>query len=351
MLIPMLQRTALPVLTALLCASATTFLGCGRTSHANPSASARIEVAPHHATSGRQAAPAGNDENAALSAKAAAPAPPTAGAKAAASPKPLSTDAYAWHADGSIEALEASSNVRRRFEPPRGFQRVPASPASFGGWLRQLPLAAEGTPVLAYSGEVLLPADHPHLAAVTTLDTGARDLQQCADAVMRLHAEWLWTQQRASEASYGSGAGPIPWKRYLAGGFTKLKGNSFVWGNRGPRKNTHATYRKYLDMVFSWSNTVALARQGKPVERAGLRPGDFFVLPGSPGHTVLILDVAAREDGRRVALLGQSFMPAQSFQVLRPSRRQSWFELDDEEGVKTPFWPRFPWSSLRRLDG
>ena len=49
------------------------------------------------------------------------------------------------------------------------------------------------------------------------------------------------------------------------------------WGQRSARANNHATYRKYMDVVFAWSNTVALARQGKEVSREQLRPGDFFV--------------------------------------------------------------------------
>ena len=64
------------------------------------------------------------------------------------------------------------------------------------------------------------------------------------------------------------------------------------------------------------------------------------------GGRIIILG----DSGEKVALLGQSFMPAQSFQVLRPSRDRTWFSLADEDGVQTPFWRRFPWSSLRRLD-
>ena len=108
--------------------------------------------------------------------------------------------------------------------------------------------------------------------------------------------------------------------------------------------------RRYLDVVFSWSNTGALERQGSPVSPEALRPGDFFVLPGNPGHTVLVLDLATDAAGRRVVLVGQSFMPAQRFQVLRPARDNAWFTLDDE-GLKTPFWRTFPWSALRRLEG
>lgn len=114
----------------------------------------------------------------------------------------------------------------------------------------------------------------------------------------------------------------------------------------------HASFRSFLDNVFMWANTGSLAAQGKKVGVEALRPGDFVVLPGSPGHAVLVLDLARADDGRRAALLGQGFMPAQSFHVLRPDRGGVWFAIDPgSPGLKTPFWPTFPWDALRRLDG
>jgi hypothetical protein len=114
----------------------------------------------------------------------------------------------------------------------------------------------------------------------------------------------------------------------------------------------HMSYREWLDAVFDLANTGALARQSRFVADARkMRPGDFFVQPGGPGHAVIILDLARSKDGRTRALLGQGFMPAQSFHVLRPDPTSAWFAIDlDAAGVKTPFWPEFTWSDLRRLD-
>lgn len=283
------------------------------------------------------------------------PAPATTAAPeptvAAATPKrPLDVASYPWHGDESIEPLPAVDHLDQRFAPPQGYRRVDVAPGSFGAWLRTLPLAAVGTPVLAHDGETILPADHRHLAAVTTLDTGKRDLQQCADAVMRLSAEWRWSRSEARGVSFDSGFGPIAWTRFLGGEAPHYDGKRVTW-RRSKRvfRDDHRSFRRYLDVVFTWANTGSLAGQGARPEPNELRPGDFFVLPGAPGHTVLVLDLATDREGRRVALVGQSFMPAQRFQVLRPSRDRTWFTVG-EEGVDTPFWRRFPWSSLRRLD-
>jgi len=71
---------------------------------------------------------------------------------------------------------------------------------------------------------------------------------------------------------------------------------------------------------------------------------------GNPGHTVLVLDMASNSAGERVLLLGQSYMPAQSFQVLRPNAQSVWFAVKPNDGLLTPFWPKFSWDMLRRLD-
>jgi hypothetical protein len=265
-------------------------------------------------------------------------------------PVPLDTRPYPWHHDTSITPLAEVDNLEQRFAPPPGHERVALAEGSFGAWLRRLPLAKAGTPVLAFDGRTILPPDHRHLAAVVTLDVGTADVQQCADAIMRLHAEWLWNAGRAEEASYASGGGPIAWGRFKAGERPVADGVRMRWTTGRKLPPTHESYRRYLDAVFSWANTVSLAQSSAQPGPDDIRPGDFFILPGAPGHSVLVLDIAVDAAGRRVALLGQSFMPAQSFQVLRPSSESAWFELDPAADVATPFWVPFPWSSLRRID-
>ncbi len=254
---------------------------------------------------------------------------------------------YSWLArDSHHEALSA------RLAPPVGFARIALAPESFGAFLRELPLEPEGARVLAFDGAVIRQADDPGVAAVVALDVGRADLQQCADSIVRLHAEWRWSQGARDHAYVAAAGLSMPLSRFVAGERVVANGKALEWRVKDHRRPLdHALFRGYLDAVFAWANTGSLARDARAVEPTSLRPGDFFVLPGAPGHAVLVLDVARRADGRRVALLGQGFMPAQSFQVLRPSRDTAWFALDPAStGVKTPFWREFPWGSLRRLD-
>ena len=263
----------------------------------------------------------------------------------------LKRDAYPWLAELSLGYPAPVDCLEARFVPPPGFERVSLPKGSFGAWLRGLPLAAPGTPVRTYAGTVRYAADDPRVAAVVAIDVGQADLQQCADAVVRLHAEWCWSRGR-KDISYRAAAGmSLPFERYLGGESDVLEGQSLrrKAGRRRPAQ--HRSLRRYLDMVFAWANTQSIARQATPVALDQLRPGDFFILPGNPGHAVIVADLARAAGRGRAALLLRSYIPAQSIYVLRPDSASVWFWLDPTRAVKTPFWEPFPWGSLRRLDG
>jgi hypothetical protein len=265
-------------------------------------------------------------------------------------PPPVDEKKYAWLHESGLEFPKSTQRLRERFPPPDGFTRRALPEGSFGAWLRDLPLAAPDTPVLTYDKKILHPASDPRIASVIAIDIGKGDLQQCADAVMRFHAEWKWSRGER-DMSYRAAAGSmLPFERWARGERIVPSGNGFTWspaaGHAG--STAHASFRKYLDAVFAWANTVSLERQAKPVVEADVRAGDFFILPGNPGHSVLVLEVVERGK-ERLALLGQSYMPAQSPQVLALEKK-AWFSLDPTKDVTTPFWRPFPWSSLRRLD-
>jgi len=262
------------------------------------------------------------------------------------------TEGYPWF-DGTNATFPPPENtLEERFPTEPGFSRVKLEPQSFGAFLRSLPLAAPKTPVLSYRGDVIRAGDHPNVAAVVAIDIGHRDLQQCADAVIRLHAEWRYARGHRDHVYRAASGTKLSFARYAAGDRLRVEGNnlSFVPGARAAEP-THALLRTWLDDVFGWANTGALARDGERVKIKDLRPGDFFVLTGVPfGHAVLVLDMAVDARGRRALLLAQSFVPAQNVQVLRPDPSSAWFVLDDAAGsLETPFWEPFPFDSLRRL--
>jgi hypothetical protein len=242
-----------------------------------------------------------------------------------------------------MRSLEAT------FAPPAGYTRVAVEPGSFGAWLRGLPLRPAGSPVRDFRGGEVLAGDDSRLAAVAELDIGTANLQQCADSIIRLHAEWLWVHGQKDRIAYRFTSGDLAaWPRYAAGERAKISGSKVKWARSAAADSSRASFRSYLDLVFTYAGTLSLQELKQRPSREDARPGDFFVLGGSPGHAVLVLDMAVNPAGERVALLGQGFIPAQDFQVLSPGQDGPWFSLE-ADAVATPFWKPFPWAALRRL--
>lgn len=253
---------------------------------------------------------------------------------------------YAWQP--AEVTSSGNATLMTRFGPPASFDRLPLAPQSFGAWLRGLPLKPDGALVHLYTG-----AEKPRQdvqAAVLAIDTGARDLQQCADAVMRLRAEWLFATGRAQDIAFDlMGGGRVPFARWAKGERPAPSGKS--WTRKAPRDLSYANLRRYLDFIFAYAGTLSLEKELVEVSDAqAVMPGDVFIKGGAPGHAVLVADVAAHATtGARRFLLIQSYMPAQEMHVLRnPANPDGspWYGVPYGPLV-TPEWT-FPPGALRR---
>jgi hypothetical protein len=242
----------------------------------------------------------------------------------------------------------ADQPLSARFPPPSGWARVPLPPDGFGDWLRGLPLKPGSPPVHLFSGA--LKANQSVHLAVVDIDTGPTDLQQCADAVIRLRAEYLFAAGRADSLAFHFTSGDLARFADWARGERPVVGpRSVRWVRSAPADSSHASLRRWLDTVFRYAGTRSLARELLPVSVTDVQPGDVFVEGGSPGHAVLVLDVVIGGDGRRLFLLGQSYMPAQEIHVLKnPATGQPWFRAQPGERLATPEWV-FPPDALRRF--
>lgn len=253
---------------------------------------------------------------------------------------------YPWLAVGL-----APESLAARFAPPPGYARVAAAPGGFAGWLRHLPLAPAGAPVRLYDGR-LKPRQDVH-AAVVEIDVGHRDLQQCADAVMRLRAEYLFQAGRAGEIGFDFTSGArATFSRWAEGWRPRVAGAHVDWRRSAAPDASHAALRRYLDTVFAYAGSSSLARELTPVPAlAEIAIGDVFIHGGFPGHAVLVVDLAAAPDGRPLMLLAQSYMPAQAIHVLRNLGEPAldpWYAVGAGPALETPEW-RFDWSELRRF--
>jgi hypothetical protein len=143
----------------------------------------------------------------------------------------------------------------------------------------------------------------------------------------------------------------MPLSRWEKGQRLIPNGPNVFWVIKGkPSEVDHAEFRRYLDAVFNWANSTSLALRSTPVEDPKqLVAGDFFLQSREPNHVAVVLDVAEKPSGERVALLGQARNPAESIHVVRPGKATPWFSVRPPVPVLTPHSKALSWSDLRRM--
>lgn len=226
--------------------------------------------------------------------------------------------------DNGIVAVKdsASFNIKDRFATPDSFTRTYADSNSFGFYLRHLRLKSEGAQVSLYNGEIK-PGENVY-CAVVDMEITSKDLQQCADAIMRLRGEFLFKKKRFSEISF----------RFLG------DGQMHAYLSYAGSDRTYKTFRKYMDHVFNYANTSSLKKQLKPKVYAEMEIGDVLIQSGNPfGHAVIVADMCMNNRGEKMYMLAQSYMPAQETQILiNPADSTPWYPLSGGFEIQTPEW-------------
>jgi hypothetical protein len=246
--------------------------------------------------------------------------------------------------------------IETRFIAPHGFERIQVSTDSFAGYLRALPLKPQGTEVKLYNGGV-----KPNVGiydAVVDMDIDPENLQQCADAVMRLRGEYLWGQKRYNDIHFNFTNGfRVDYSKWVQGYRVAIQGNKTSWTHSASPSppNSYKDFRQYMKLIFSYAGTLSLSKEISAVGYKDLQIGDIFIQGGSPGHAVIVVDVAAhKQSGEKVYLLAQSYMPAQEIQILKNPRNQAlspWYIVDEKvEFIETPEWT-FNKTDLKRFPG
>ncbi len=241
---------------------------------------------------------------------------------------------------------DKGATVETRFPPPAGADRSIVATSSFGHYLRQLPLKPAGSHVHLFDGRLKSRQD-VH-AAVVNMSVGTKDLQQCADVIIRLRAEHLFAQGRHDAIRFNFTNGfPAEWERWRKGERIRVNGNACSWTRTATADASHDQLLNYLSTVFTYAGTLSLAKELAPAAQLPPEPGDVFIQGGSPGHAVIVVDVARAHDGRTYLMLAQSYMPAQEIHILRGPVAGAWYELGQGAELRTPEWS-FNWDDRRR---
>ncbi len=251
-----------------------------------------------------------------------------------------------------ITSLEFTGNtLETRFQPPEDYERTVINDNSFSSYLRNLKLKPAGTEVKYFDGSVK--KNHQVYDAVIDLSIGNKDLHQCADAIMRLRAEYLWSQKKYDEIHFNFTNGfKVEYLEWMKGKRMIINGNQTYWDEGENFSNTYQDFWEYLELIFMYAGTSSLSKELKAVNYSDMQIGDVFIIGGFPGHAVIVVDMAINQmNSQKVYLLAQSYMPAQELQILKNPMNEKlspWYTLDDNMTIQTPEW-NFSQNNLKRF--
>lgn len=227
---------------------------------------------------------------------------------------------------------EAGTNLESRILPPKDYSRVPSREGELAAFIRTLPLKTAGSDLLLYNGQAK--GNQNGHAAIFQLSLSDRDLQQCADSLMRVYAEYYWSTGEYDKIAFHLTSGFfMEYTKWREGYRIKVEGNHVSWVKKAGYDDSYEEFLDYMNMVFAYAGTLSLASECEPIGLDELLPGDMFLKGGSPGHCVLIADMAMDQEGNKCYLLAQGYMPAQDFHI-----------------IKNPLHPEDPWYYASELN-
>lgn len=251
-----------------------------------------------------------------------------------------------------ISFINATGNtLETRIQTPEGYTRIEATDNSFGDYLRNFTLKEDGSPVLLYDGREK--GNQSVHIAVFDMRLSNKDLQQCADSIIRMYAEYYYANKQYDKIKFHFVSGFLcEYEKWQNGYRVKVDGNNVSWQKTKGYDDSYETFEKYLDTVFSYASTLSLDKESSKIDIADLQIGDIFLKGGSPGHVVMVVDICENQLGEKAFLLAQGFMPAQEFHVLNNPSSESdpWYYVNE---VKYPFRTSeysFDEGSLKRLE-
>ncbi|MBQ3906079.1 MAG: DUF4846 domain-containing protein [Lachnospiraceae bacterium] len=225
---------------------------------------------------------------------------------------------------------EDGETLETRVLTPAGYERVEAEEGSFEEFLRQYPMQPAGAKVHLYDGTEK--GNQSAHVAVFALPIEEYDLQQCADSVMRMYAEYFWATEQYDRIKFHFTNGfLVEYSKWREGSRVTINGNNVSWIKSKSKDTSYECFVRYLRTIFCYAGTLSMEKESEPTLLSLLKAGDVFLYGGSPGHVVMVVDECVNEDGEKAFLLAQGYMPAQEFHLLKNDRHSAdpWYYEDE----------------------
>jgi hypothetical protein len=234
----------------------------------------------------------------------------------------------------------AGDTVETRFNPPAGYVRSKVDEGSFGDYLRNFRLKGYGTVAKLADG-----TDNPTAPTdgVFDMDVRKNGLQQCADSIIRLYAEYRYARGEYEYITFDCYTTPVfvlDFSTWTQGNRIKANGSKLEWyksDGATPGDTSYSTLRYYLDNVFLYANTYSLKNQMMSIDPTDLQVGDSLIITaaqtgGTDGHALLVVDVAVnKETGKKIFMLAEGNTPATEMYIVKDIKNDTvWFSLNED---------------------
>ncbi len=204
--------------------------------------------------------------------------------------------------------------MKERINTPTGYKREDAG--SLAEFLRNYQMKPHSSPVFLYNGNKK-GNQNAHIA-VFSLPIENENLQQCADSVMRVYAEYYWSKGEYDKIAFHFTDGFLCEYSKWRDGYRVSFENGTKWVKSASYDDSYDNFKKYLRIVFSYAGTQSMEKyESEEISLSDFNVGDVILKGGSPGHIVMVVDVCKNKDGKKAFLLAQGYMPAQEFHIVK----------------------------------
>jgi hypothetical protein len=217
----------------------------------------------------------------------------------------------------------SASTIKTRYLAPVNYSRSVHTKNSFAYYLENLSLKPFSTEVKYFNGNTKTKGNV--YSSVIDQEISSKDLQQCADACMRLRGEYLFHTKQYDKIHFN----------FLSDGKPRF------YNQYTKDVKQYANFLKYMDWIFAYANTGSLYNELSTIAPKDIQIGDVIIQKKQPyGHAIMVVDMVIDNKGSKKILLSQSYMPAQETQILvNPKDGTPWFDIPKEgESFQTPEW-------------
>jgi len=236
---------------------------------------------------------------------------------------------------------ENGMTVKTRVDSLKGYTPVSIIPNTFSDYVLNYALKPATAKVINYDG-----ANYGYQSGhvgVLEIPVPSNGLQQCADALIRIRAEYLWARGLQNQIGFNFTSGHYcSWEKYAQGYRPKIEGNKVTFSKTVKKNTSKDSFYRYLNLVYTYAGTYSLSEELTTIiDLQNVQIGDMVVYPGFPGHIMMIANIIESENGERYFLFFQGNTPAQSVHIIKNTDDLSvspWYSLEGKSSLDTPLY-------------